>query len=53
MLKYIKWFRKCKHKHILQGGGAHFGDDLLTCRECGLQKYPEVFPFSPWSKIET
>lgn len=28
---------------IVEGGGAHYGDDLWTCLTCGHQKYPEVF----------
>lgn len=34
----------CQHKRVLYGGGAHFGDDLCTCVDCGLEKYEESFP---------
>jgi len=31
------------HWTVIQGGGAHFGDDLWTCTSCARKKYPEVF----------
>ena len=31
------------HLDVTTGGGAHFGDDLLTCNVCGRNKYPETF----------
>ncbi len=27
------------HPRALRGGGAHFGDDLLTCYDCGEEWY--------------
>jgi hypothetical protein len=29
--------------NIVEGGDAHFGDDLWTCKTCGHERYPEVF----------
>lgn len=34
----------CQHQRVLHGGGLHFGDDLCTCVDCGLEKYEESFP---------
>lgn len=31
------------HWRVKEGGGAHFGDDLLTCDHCHRSKYPEAF----------
>lgn len=28
---------------IQEGGGAHYGDDLRTCKICGMEKYSESF----------
>lgn len=44
----IRWLKKllCKlniHWTVFEGGGGHFGDDLLTCDYCTQEKYPEVF----------
>lgn len=37
-------FTGCQHARVLHGGGAHFGDDLCTCVDCGLERYEESFP---------
>lgn len=42
MIKLILcWFGI--HWQVKIGGGAHFGDDLITCDFCHKSKYPEVF----------
>jgi hypothetical protein len=41
----------CQHVHVLHGGGAHFGDDLVTCVDCGLEKYEEAFPRTRQSQL--
>lgn len=34
----------CKHRILVDGFGGM--GDALVCVECGLSKYPEVFPMS-------